>query len=38
VAARLEADPRHTVSDLADAVGLLRDLLEDHPDESRDDS
>ena len=37
VAARLEADPRHTVADLADAVELLRDLLEDHPDESRDD-
>ena len=37
VAARLEADPRHTVADLADAVGLLRHLLEDHPDESRDD-
>jgi DNA-binding MarR family transcriptional regulator len=36
VAARLEADPRHTVADLADAVGLLRHLLEDHPDESRD--
>jgi DNA-binding MarR family transcriptional regulator len=37
VAARLEADPRHTVADLADAVGLLRHLLEDHPDESRED-
>ena len=37
VSARLEADPRHSVADLADAVGLLRHLLEDHPDESRDD-
>ena len=36
VAARLRSDPRHTVSDLATAVAVLRGLLEDtdtHPDD-----